>query len=105
MGLRGSRHINRILIDPTNNDVVFVAATGPLFGSGGDRGVYKTTDGGRNWKHVLKGDDDTGANDIAMAATDPRILYATTYQRRRHRLLHEWRRAGSGMEVDRWRWT
>ena len=83
MGLRGSRHINRILIDPTNNDVVFVAATGPLFGPGGDRGVFKTTDGGRTWKQVLKGDDDTGANEIAMAATDPRILYASMYQRRR----------------------
>jgi hypothetical protein len=46
MGLRASRHINRIVIDPRDNDTVFVAATGPLFGSGGERGVYKTTDGG-----------------------------------------------------------
>ena len=53
MGLADSKHINRIVIDPNNNDVVLVAATGPLFGSGGDRGIYKTTDGGRTWKQVL----------------------------------------------------
>src|SRR3954470_10255653 len=52
MGLRRSQHINRIVIDPANNDVVLVAAPGPLFGSGGDRGVYKTTDGGKTWKLV-----------------------------------------------------
>jgi photosystem II stability/assembly factor-like uncharacterized protein len=83
VGLRDSRHINRILIDPSNNDVVLVAATGPLFGSGGERGVYKTTDGGRNWKRVLFVDDDTGANDLVMSYTDPKTLYASTYQRRR----------------------
>jgi photosystem II stability/assembly factor-like uncharacterized protein len=83
MGLANSKHINRVLIHPTNNDVVFVAATGPLFGPGGDRGVYKTTDGGKTWKQVLKGDDDTGANDIAMSASDPNVLFASMYQRRR----------------------
>lgn len=83
MGLRNTKHINRILIDPANNDIVFVAATGPLWGPGGERGVYKTTDGGRNWRLVLAGDQDTGANDIAMSATDPRVLYASMYQRRR----------------------
>jgi photosystem II stability/assembly factor-like uncharacterized protein len=50
MGLRTSRHINRIVIDPRDNNVVFVAPTGSLWGPGGDRGVYKTTDGGRSWK-------------------------------------------------------
>lgn len=83
VGLKNSRHINRILIDPRNNDVVFVAATGPLFGAGGDRGVYKTVDGGKTWKQVLKVDDDTGANDLVMDPTNDRILYASTYQRRR----------------------
>ena len=83
MGLRTSRHVGRILIDPRNNDTVFVAAGGSLFGPGGERGVFKTTDGGRTWKQVLKVDDDTGANDLAMDATNTRILYATTYQRRR----------------------
>src|SRR3954470_4683122 len=50
MGLKDSKHINRIVIDPANDNVVLVAATGPLFGSGGERGVYKTVDGGRTWK-------------------------------------------------------
>jgi hypothetical protein len=82
-GLRTSRYINRILIDPRNNDVVFVAATGSLWGPGGERGVYKTTDGGRTWKQVLKVDDDTGANDLVMDATNNKVLYASMYQRRR----------------------
>ena len=83
VGLKNSRHINRILIDPRDNDVVFVAATGPLFGAGGDRGVFKTVDGGKTWKQVLKVDDDTGANDLVMDPMNDRILYASTYQRRR----------------------
>jgi len=83
MGLKSSRFINRIVIDGRNNDVVFVAATGSLWGPGGERGVYKTIDGGRTWKQVLKVDDDTGANDLVMDATNNQILYASTYQRRR----------------------
>ena len=83
MGLRTSRHINRIVIDPRDNDTVLVAATGSLWGAGGDRGVYKTTDGGRTWKQVLKVDDDTGANDLVMDPTNSQVLWASTYQRRR----------------------
>ncbi|MEW5983811.1 MAG: hypothetical protein AB1806_15780 [Acidobacteriota bacterium] len=83
MGLRTSRHINRIVIDPRDTNVVFVAATGSLWGPGGERGVYKTADGGKTWRQVLKVDDDTGANDLVMDPVDHRILYASTYQRRR----------------------
>jgi photosystem II stability/assembly factor-like uncharacterized protein len=83
VGLKDSKHIGRILIDPTNEDVVLVAATGPLFGSGGERGVYKTTDGGKTWKRVLFVDDETGATDLAMAPSDPKTIYAAMYQRRR----------------------
>ncbi len=83
MGLRTSRHIHRIAIDPRHNDTVFVAATGSLWGPGGERGVFKTTDGGRTWKHVLKVDDDTGATDIVMDPSNSLVLYASTYQRRR----------------------
>ena len=83
VGLRASKHINRIIIDPRNTDTVFVAATGPLFGPGGERGVYKTTDGGKTWKQTLKVDDETGANDLVIDPTDSKILYATTYQRLR----------------------
>jgi photosystem II stability/assembly factor-like uncharacterized protein len=83
MGLKTSKAINRIVIDPRDNDIVLVAATGNLFGPGGERGVYKTTDGGKSWKQTLKVDDDTGANDLVMDANDHNILYASTYQRRR----------------------
>ena len=83
VGLPNSKHINRIVIHPTNENIVLVAATGPLFGPGGDRGIYKTTDGGLSWKQVLKGDDDTGANDIALSPSDPNVMFASMYQRRR----------------------
>jgi photosystem II stability/assembly factor-like uncharacterized protein len=83
MGLRTSRHVNRIVVDPRHNDTVFVAATGSLWGPGGERGVYKTTDGGKTWKQVLKVDDDTGANDLVMDPSSSRTLYASMYQRRR----------------------
>jgi photosystem II stability/assembly factor-like uncharacterized protein len=97
MGLKTSKHVNRIVIDPRNNDTVFVAATGSLFGPGGERGVYKTTDGGRTWKQVLKVDDDTGANDLVMDATDNQILYATSYQRRRTACCMNGGGPGSGL--------
>ena len=83
IGLKTSRHINRVVIDPRNNDVVWVAAIGPLFGPGGERGIFKTTDGGKTWKQTLKVDDDTGANELAIDPNDNKILYASTYQRRR----------------------
>jgi hypothetical protein len=83
VGLPNSKHIARIVLHPSNENIVFVAATGPLFGPGGERGVYKTVDGGLTWKQVLKGDDDTGASEIAISATDPNVLFASMYQRRR----------------------
>lgn len=101
MGLGDSRHIHDIVIDPNNNDVVMVAATGPLFGPGGDRGVYKTTDGGRTWRHVLRVDESTGANDLVMSPTNPRILFATTYQRQRN----AWGMNGGGPGSGIWRST
>jgi photosystem II stability/assembly factor-like uncharacterized protein len=97
MGLKSSRFINRIVIDPKDNDVVFVAATGSLWGPGGERGVYKTADGGRTWKQVLKVDDDTGANDLVMDATNNQILYASTYQRRRTQCCMNGGGPGSGI--------
>jgi photosystem II stability/assembly factor-like uncharacterized protein len=83
MGLGTSRYISRIVIDPRNNDVVLVAVPGNLWGAGGERGIYKTTDAGRTWKQVLKVDEDTGGNDLVMDPSNSQILYATTYQRRR----------------------
>src|ERR1051325_8294170 len=97
MGLKTSRYINRIVIDPRNTDVVFVAATGSLWGPGGERGVYKTTDGGKTWKQTLKVDDDTGANDLVMDPTNDQILYASMYQRRRSACCMNGGGPGSGI--------
>jgi photosystem II stability/assembly factor-like uncharacterized protein len=84
MGLSDSQHIGRILVDPRDSDVVFVAAEGPLWSDGGDRGLFKTTDGGRTWKAVLEISANTGVTDIAFDPRDPDVLYAASYQRRRH---------------------
>ena len=84
LGLKKSEHIGRVVIDPRDSKVVYVAAEGPLWGPGGDRGLYKTTDGGKNWKAVLTISENTGVNDIAMDPSNPDILYASAYQRRRH---------------------
>jgi len=84
VGLKHSEHIGKILIDPRDSNVVYVAAQGPLWGPGGDRGVYKTTDGGKTWKKSLYISENTGASDLAMDPEEPDTIYATTYQRRRH---------------------
>ncbi|GMU63910.1 MAG: hypothetical protein AMXMBFR36_01840 [Acidobacteriota bacterium] len=84
VGLKSSEHIGRILVDPRDSDVVWVAAQGPLWSAGGDRGLYKTTDGGASWTKVLAISDDTGVSDIAFHPNDPDTVYATSYQRRRH---------------------
>lgn len=83
VGLKNSEHIGRIVVDPRNSDVVYVAAQGPLWSKGGDRGVYKTTDGGKSWSRVLAVDDWTGANDIQLDPRNPDVLVATTWQRQR----------------------
>lgn len=84
VGLEKSEHIGKILIDPRNSNVVYVAAQGPLWGAGGDRGLYKTTDGGGNWECVLKISENTGVSDIAFDPRNPDVIYAASYQRRRH---------------------
>ncbi len=83
MGLSKSEHIGKILIDPRDNKTVLVAAEGPLWSGGGDRGVYKTTDGGQSWSQVLKIDEDTGVTDIEFDPSNPDVIYAAAYQRRR----------------------
>jgi photosystem II stability/assembly factor-like uncharacterized protein len=83
MGLADTHHIGRVLIHPKNPDVVYAAALGHLWGANPDRGVYKTTDGGKTWNQVLKISSDTGVSDIAMDPDSPDTLYAAAYQRRR----------------------
>jgi len=84
MGLRDSQHIGRIVVDPRASDVVFVAAEGPLWSPGGDRGLFKTSDGGQTWKAVLEISENTGVTSIAYDPRNPDVMYAASYQRRRH---------------------
>jgi photosystem II stability/assembly factor-like uncharacterized protein len=84
VGLENSEHIGQILIDPRDSNIVYVAAQGPLWASGGDRGLYKTIDGGETWDKVLEISDDTGVSDIVFDPRNPDILIASAYQRRRH---------------------
>jgi photosystem II stability/assembly factor-like uncharacterized protein len=83
MGLADTRHIGKIVIDPHNPDVVYVAALGHLWGSNTERGVYKTTDGGATWRRVLYVNQYTGATDLAMSPNDPNLVFAAMYQRER----------------------
>ncbi len=83
VGLKSSQHIGRIVIDPRDTNTVYVAAEGPLWGSGGDRGLYETTDGGKTWKPILTISKYTGVDDVAMDPTNPNILYAAAWQRER----------------------
>jgi len=84
MGLKESRQIGGIVIDPRNSDIVFVAAEGSAWGPGGDRGLYRTTDGGESWEKVLEVSEHTGVNNVLIDPVDPDIMYATSEQRRRH---------------------
>jgi len=83
VGLKQSEHIGRILIDPRDSNTVYVAAQGPLWAPGGDRGLYKTTDGGRVWKQILKIGDYTGVSEVVFDPRRPDVLYAAAYQRHR----------------------
>ena len=84
MGLEDSEHIGNIQIDPRDSNVVYVAAMGPLWNGGGDRGLYKTTDGGASWERILHISDDTGVAEVWLDPRDPDTVYATSWQRRRH---------------------
>jgi photosystem II stability/assembly factor-like uncharacterized protein len=93
-GLRSSEHISTMLVHPKNSDVVWVSAQGPLWSSGGERGLYKTTDGGETWRKVLGDDEWTGVTDIVMDPRNPDVLYAATWQR--HRTVAAYMGGGPG---------
>ena len=101
MGLRASKQVARIIVDPVDFNVVYVAAPGDLWGPGGERGVYKTTDGGQTWTRALHVDDDTGATDLVMDPLNNKTLYAATYQRRRQ----QWGMNGGGAGSGIWKST
>lgn len=101
MGLRDSKQIARIVIDPVDHDVVYVAALGDLWKSGGERGIYKTTDGGLTWTKVLDAGPDAGGTALVMDPTNNKTLYAATYQRRRS----SWGMNGGGPASGIWKST
>jgi photosystem II stability/assembly factor-like uncharacterized protein len=84
MGLKDSQHIGMIAVDPRDSNVVFVAAQGPLWSAGGERGLFKTTDGGKTWKNILSAGEYTGANEVHFDPLNPDILYASLHQRFRN---------------------
>lgn len=83
MGLKASEHISKIIIHPENPDILWVAAQGPLWSPGGERGLYKTTNGGETWTRQLGDDEFTGATDILIDPRDPDVLYVATWQHHR----------------------
>ncbi len=99
MGLKLSEHISRIVVHPADPLTVWVAAQGPLWSKGGERGVYKTIDGGKNWKRVLGDDEWTGATDLLIDPREPRRLYAATWQR--HRSVAAYIGGGPGSAIYR----
>ncbi|MDH4108302.1 MAG: glycosyl hydrolase [Gammaproteobacteria bacterium] len=101
MGLAGSRHVGRILIHPENPDIVYVAALGSLWGSNPERGLYRTTDGGKTWIQLLRPSEYTGVVEVQMHPGNPDILFAATFQRERRM----WSMVGGGSEGGLYRST
>ncbi len=83
MGLKKSEHISKVIVHPNDSNVIFVASQGPLWSPGGERGLFKSIDGGQSWYSVLSKGEYTGVTDIAMDPHDPKIMYAATHQRHR----------------------
>jgi len=99
MGLEESEHLSTIIVHPENSDIVWVAAEGPLWSSGGQRGLYKTTDGGETWDNVLNGNEWTGVTDILMDPRNSDVLYAATWQR--HRTVAAYMGGGPGSGIHK----
>src|SRR5690348_12657925 len=97
MGLDSSGRIGRIAINPTNPDIVFVAAQGASYGPQEERGIFRTTDGGAHWQRVLFVDPNTGGIDVVMHPANPQILFAATWQLEMHTWGRESGGAGSGI--------
>ena len=101
MGLENTGRIARVVIDPRDPDRVYVAALGHLYGPQPEKGVYRTTDGGKNWEKVLFVNDSSGANELVMDPTNPRVLYATFWQME----IHTWGRTSGGAGSGIWKST
>lgn len=101
LGLDDTQSIARVAVDPTNPDIVYVAANGHLFGPNKERGLYKSTDGGKTWKNMKYIDQDTGFTDLALDPKNPKIIYAASYQHRRT----WWGYNGGGSNSALWKST
>ncbi len=99
MGLPNSNHISKIIVHPGNSDIVWVAAQGPLWTSGGDRGLYKSTDGGKTWNKTLGNSEWTGVTDVVIDPENPDWLYAATWDR--HRTVAAYMGGGPGSGIHR----
>jgi len=97
VGLENSEHIGKIIVHPEDSNTAWVAAIGPLWSSGGDRGLYKTTDGGETWNKTLEIDEHTGVTDLIIHPENPEILYAAAFQRARHVFTYLGGGPGSGI--------
>jgi photosystem II stability/assembly factor-like uncharacterized protein len=101
MGLENTGRIARVVVDPRDPDRVYVAALGHLYGPQAEKGVYRTTDGGKTWEKVLFVNDSTGANELVMDPTNPRVLYASFWQME----IHTWGRTSGGAGSGIWKST
>ncbi|MFT7030409.1 MAG: photosystem II stability/assembly factor-like uncharacterized protein, partial [Marinoscillum sp.] len=99
MGLKASEHISEIVIHPNNSDIIWVAAQGPLWSKGGDRGLFKTTDGGKTWKKTLGNNEWTGVTEIELDPRNPDWIYAATWDR--HRTVAAYMGGGPGTGLHR----
>ncbi|MBR77632.1 MAG: glycosyl hydrolase [Flavobacteriales bacterium] len=97
MGLKKSEHISKIIVHPTNQNTIWVASQGPLWSKGGERGIFKSTDGGKSWIQKLGDDEWIGATDLIIDPRDPKILYAATWQR--HRTVAGYMGGGPGSNI------
>lgn len=99
MGLKNSEHISKIIVHPENSDIIWAASQGPLWSKGGERGIYKSVDGGKSWKRTLGDSEWVGATDLLIDPNNPNVLYAATWQR--HRTVATYLGGGPGSGIHK----